>query len=283
MKRILTLATLVFATSCFGQEDCELSYDGNGDGIVSAADLIGLLAEFGSECLPDTTFDCGETLEYQGYEYATVLVGEQCWFAENLRAGSYSNGETISTNLTDEEWSNTVQGACSVFGSAGSVCNSYEVDGVDACVSNENLEAYGQLYNWHAVADERGLCPVNWHVPTELDWQDLELELGMDPSELELIAWRGTDQGIQIKSQQGWFSEGFGTNSSGFTGEPGGRRRGDTGEFDTAGYSGWWWTSSEASDSTAYWRYVDALHDRIWRQQLHNRNGMSIRCIKDSE
>ena len=65
-----------------------MSYDGNGDGNVSAADLIGLLAEFGSECLPDTTFDCGETLEYQGYDYATVLVGEQCWFAENLRVES---------------------------------------------------------------------------------------------------------------------------------------------------------------------------------------------------
>ena len=60
MKNLLTLVALVFATSCFGQEDCELSYDGNGDGIVSAADLIGLLAEFGSECLQIGRASCRE-------------------------------------------------------------------------------------------------------------------------------------------------------------------------------------------------------------------------------
>ena len=92
-----------------------LTYDGNGDGIVSAADLIGLLAEFGSECLPDTTFDCGETLEYQGYEYATVPIGEQCWFAENLRVESYQNGDSIPTNLSNSEWENTPFGALAVY------------------------------------------------------------------------------------------------------------------------------------------------------------------------
>ena len=44
--------------------------------------------EFGA----DTTFSytcaplCGEPVSYQGYDYATVLIGDQCWFAENLRS-----------------------------------------------------------------------------------------------------------------------------------------------------------------------------------------------------
>ena len=31
---------------------------------------------------------CGDPLEYQGYDYATVQI--QCWFAENLRAENYT-------------------------------------------------------------------------------------------------------------------------------------------------------------------------------------------------
>ena len=30
--------------------------------------------------------DCGYSVTYQGYDYATVLIGGQCWFAENLRS-----------------------------------------------------------------------------------------------------------------------------------------------------------------------------------------------------
>ena len=149
-----------------------MSYDGNGDGIVSAADLIGLLAEFGSECLPDTTFDCGETLEYQGYEYATVLVGEQCWFAENLRVDSYSNGETIQFP-TDE--SNTVSN--SEWGSAG---------------RTPHLELWRCMWRMLSISKPMAsfttgtLSPTSvasaqtdWHVSTDEEWITMEMTLGM--------------------------------------------------------------------------------------------------------
>ena len=45
---------------------------------------------------------------------------------------------------------------------------------------------YGQLYNWYAVDDERGLCPSGWHVPSDEDWQDLEVFLGMSRADVSL-------------------------------------------------------------------------------------------------
>ena len=40
------------------------------------------------------------TLCYQGYDYATVLIGDQCWFAENLRSENYENGDAIPAGLS---------------------------------------------------------------------------------------------------------------------------------------------------------------------------------------
>ena len=77
---------------------CDLVYDGNGNGIVGAGDLLGLLTEYGSECIPETAFTCGDPVSYQGYDYQTVQIGEQCWFAENLRS-DYQDGDVIPSNL----------------------------------------------------------------------------------------------------------------------------------------------------------------------------------------
>ena len=53
------------------------------DGCVSMVDLLDLLTVFGT--CNETSWECGDPLEYQGYDYETVQIGEQCWFAENAR------------------------------------------------------------------------------------------------------------------------------------------------------------------------------------------------------
>ena len=109
-------------------------------------------------------------MNYHGYDYATVQIGEQCWFAENLRGESYSDGEAIPTDLSDSEWAGTAEGAVSVY------------DGDMA-----NLSAYGRLYNWYAVEDSRGLCPSGWHIPSDGEFIMLELELGMSEDETQWV------------------------------------------------------------------------------------------------
>ena len=152
----------------------------------------------------DTTFmytcepnlhECGTPMSYQGYDYTTVLIGNQCWFAENLRNLNYLNGDSIPAGLSGSDWLSTSSGAVSVYGEDAS-CQDLSPD-IDACDPTQSLNEYGRLYNWYAVDDARGLCPSGWHVPTDGEWMTLEIALGMDATDASGTGWRGTDQGNQ--------------------------------------------------------------------------------------
>ncbi|MDA8772130.1 fibrobacter succinogenes major paralogous domain-containing protein [Flavobacteriales bacterium] len=227
---------------------------------------------------PDACSDVS-AVNFDGYTYDLVAIGDQCWFAENLRTEYYANGDAIPANLTDSEWSSTTSGAVSVFGEDAG-CVDYSPDG-DACDPSWSLNEYGRLYNWYAVDDERGLCPTGWHVPTDGEWMTLEMELGMSESDANSATWRGTDQGTQMKTTYGWYSGGNGTNSSGFSGLPGGWRY-EGGSFFDAGGSGYWWSSSP-SGSFAWGRDLNHSSPEVYRYVDWLRDGFSVRCLKDAE
>lgn len=228
----------------------------------------------------DTTFsftcapffgDCGDPVSYQGYDYETVLIGEQCWFAENLRSQNYENGDAIPAGLSDSEWSSTTSGAVAVYGE-DEECDNDSPD-IDACDPAQSLEEYGCLYNWYAVDDARGLCPSGWHVPTDGEWTVMTDELGG-----ESIA------GGQMKTTYGWVNGGNGTNSSGFSGLPGGNRNGGNGVFYSAGDDGSWWSSSPFNyDWSARRRIIFAINENVYSYVENSRSGLSVRCIKDIE
>ena len=117
--------------------------------------------------------ECGgvSTVTYDGYTYDLVAIGDQCWFAENLRTEHYANGDAIPGELSDGEWSSTTAGAQAIYNNDAS-----------------NLADYGRLYNWYAVDDARGLCPSGWHVPTDGEYMTLEMELGMSESSERRLA-----------------------------------------------------------------------------------------------
>ena len=50
-----------------------------------AVGLWHLLAICNGTADDNSTWTCGDPLTYWDYDYATVLIGDQCWFAENLR------------------------------------------------------------------------------------------------------------------------------------------------------------------------------------------------------
>lgn len=255
--------TANYPGECIYLESCPGDY--SDDGVVDITDLLDFFQLYGGECeLVDEIWSCGTPLGYQGYDYSTVQIGGQCWFSENLRSEDYRNGETISAGLSADEWGNSPTGAVASFQE-----------------SVDSLEVYGRLYNWFAVVDSRGLCPSNWHVATDDEWKELEMSLGMSPEDTDGTYWRGSDQGTQLKSSNGWREDGDGTNTSGFSALPGGFRTAE-GEFiDTYG-NGYWWSSS-ASNSNAWSRHLDWVDSRVYRL-LHSQNrGYSVRCLKDSE
>ena len=260
--------------------------DTNFDGCVGMTDLLDLLSFFGT-CAEENSeagngeWSCGYPVHYHGYDYQTVLIGEQCWFAENLRSESYENGDPLSSNLTDFDWNNTTSGAVAIYGEGDSDCSESSPDG-DACNEAWSLGQYGRLYNWYAVDDSRGLCPSGWHVPSDDEWMTMEMALGMSEADANNTDWRGTDQGIQIKADHGWDADGHGTNSSGFSGMPNGFRS-FLGFFGGSGSTAYLWSSSSANTSLAWSRYLSQGIGEINRSPYHQREGFSVRCLKDSE
>jgi uncharacterized protein (TIGR02145 family) len=221
------------------------------DGCVGMTDLLNLLSVFGT-CV-EVPWACGDLLEYQGYDYETVQIGEQCWFAENLRSESYENGDAIPTGLSDSEWSSTSLGAMAVYGESAA-----------------NLETYGRLYNWWVVNDARGLCPSGWHVPTNGEWSVMIDFLGG-----QSVA------GTQMKTTFGWNNDENGTNLSGFSGLPGGYRN-VYGYSLYAGANGYWWSSSP-NGSSAWLRFLGYNHGNVYSGSYVQRCGLSVRCVRDSE
>lgn len=73
----------------------------------------------------------------------------------------YRDGSSIPEITNDNVWGNlTSDGMCA-----------YEHDA-------ENVLIYGILYNWFAVTDERGICPLGWHVPSDDEYVALLIYLG---------------------------------------------------------------------------------------------------------
>jgi uncharacterized protein (TIGR02145 family) len=109
----------------------------------------------------------------------------------------------------------------------------------------------------------------------------MEMALGMSESDANSTGWRGTDQGTQIKTTYGWYNGDNGTNSSGFSGLPGGYRKGN-GDFRSAGWNGLWWSSSPVG-SYASSRTLGSDHESVSRDYYGRGYGFSVRCVLDPE
>ena len=209
-----------------------------------------------------------------------MQIGEQCWFAENLRAEQYLNGDLISSDLGSSEWGAVSDGATATYGSSDD-CTATSAF-FDACDPVLALEEYGRLYNGHAIIDSRGVCPVGWGVPSDDEWMELELTLGLSLAQASQTGDRGSDEGGMLKSSYGWLNDSYGSNSSGFNGKSSGRRF-DSGEFLLAGENCYWWASSANSSETLWARRLNYENDKIGRyaEGYNFQEGLSIRCIKD--
>jgi uncharacterized protein (TIGR02145 family) len=212
---------------------------------------------------------CGgqSTVTFDGHTYNLVGIGEQCWFKENLRSDNYRNGDPIPGDLTSAVWSSTSSGAQAIYAN-----------------DPANLNYYGRLYNWYAVIDERGLCPQGFHVPSDEEWLTIELELGMESTELNSWDWRGTEQGTMLKSSNSDSPPWNGTNSSGLGVLPGGGRiywgQFGYGYIGVLGDYGYYWTTS-LNPPYAIFRTFRSDEARIHRSYTPLEDGFSVRCVAD--
>jgi uncharacterized protein (TIGR02145 family) len=208
---------------------------------------------------PDLTY--GTMTDQEGNVYKTIIIGTQEWMAENLNTSIYRNGDAIPTNLNDSEWSATTNGAWAY----------YNNDPSYAC-------PYGKLYNWYTCVDARGLCPVGWHVPSYEEWTVLTDYLGGSSVAGGKMKGTGTLEGATGL----WYSPNEGaTNSSGFSGAPGGGRSFNGVIYGLNGSYGNWWSSSEFDTDSAWHCYLGNGSYLAGRTNGYKRIGYSLRCLRD--
>ena len=214
--------------------------------------------------------------DVDGNVYDAILIGEQCWMAENLKTTQYSNGLPIDFPAdSDADWNNNLTGAYSW----------YLKD-----PGNKNL--YGALYNWHAVNSNYGLCPSGWHVPGDEEWDQLISFIVTNVSDIthensgsKLKSCRQEDspfgEGCNTTVHPRWDRSSIhhGSDEFGFSAFAGGIRVPD-GSFYMIGERGKFWSSDGDSDLTAWNRVLSVHHSGVDRESNQKTSGFSIRCVR---
>ncbi|MBN2776120.1 MAG: hypothetical protein JXR36_00665, partial [Bacteroidales bacterium] len=186
--------------------------------------------------------------DIDGNTYSIVKIGDQTWMGENLRVTHSPNGSAIESYVYNND--------------------------------TANEQKYGRLYTWDVAmngsAEEKaqGICPCGWHIPTDDEFKQLEMYLGMSQSMADLAnTWRGSPVGTRLKAG----------GDSGYNAQMGGRMV-YNGSF---GYLGQWeymWTSTEYSSTAAWRRCLANVYSSVGRYNSFTKSyGFSVRCIKDED
>ncbi|MCK4665089.1 MAG: hypothetical protein KAT68_19630, partial [Bacteroidales bacterium] len=158
--------------------------------------------------------------------------------------------------------------------------------------NESNCDEYGGLYQWYEmikyihvpIQGTQGICPDGWHIPTDSEWKILEgivdSQYGVGDPEWDGLGARGFDAGLNLKSTNGWYGGGNGTDLYGFTVFPVGYRN-VSGYFDLFSRVSSFWTSSNISGSDMWDRELTYNTDGVIRCNVNKTNGLSVRCLKD--
>ena len=203
-----------------------------------------------------TTADCVSDVEFDNYTYPVVAIGNQCWFAENLRSTVYQDGTLIPEEAASD-FPNLSTPAQTSYNNSTSTFN-----------------AQGRHYNGHAAVstDHGGLCPSGWHVPTELEWMELESFL--------VASGTGKRMGQALKATSGWAQGGNGNDTYGFNASGSGHIWPDGGTY-SLNYYGHYHSSTLTDAGNVMVRGFGFDSDQMAREAYWPVTGCSVRCIAD--
>ena len=201
--------------------------------------------------------------------YNTILIGDQCWMAENLSVGSI-----INSNYEQQSNNGVIEKFC------------YD--------NNEQycVEYYGGLYQWEEAMDydfvepAQGICPDGWHIPSDAEWTVLTDYLG------GVLTAGGKMKTIPTTETGGlWLPPNTGaTNESEFSGLPGGQSQVIEGgasvpvgnSFMYQNSAGFFWSSTiSPTPSLIRSRVLSYDSEGVTRMSFLETKGFSVRCLKD--
>lgn len=207
-----------------------------------------------SSCTRTETQDPTSVTDIDGNVYPVIRVGNALWMGENLRTTRYNDGTAISTGLSAADWTANTSGAYILY---------------DNDPANNTI--YGKLYTWHAVSTDK-LAPEGWHVATSADYDNLVAALG-----------GGSVAGGKAKSTSSlWNSPNVGaTNSSGYSGLPGGKASYLGAGFTEQGAAGYWWCRDERNSGQADYTVLNDSFESFNGNAANKTFGFSVRCVRN--
>jgi uncharacterized protein (TIGR02145 family) len=132
---------------------------------------------------------------------------------------------------------------------------------------DDYVQKYGYLYDWQLA---NKVCPQDWHLPVEDDWNRLTTYLG----------GKNTAGGkMKLKEKTIWKDPNrLASNSSNFSAYPSGVFI--EGEFQFLNEAAYFW-SSEAECTSAYTMFLSFMAGYADKKTLVKTDKASVRCIKD--
>lgn len=192
--------------------------------------------------------------DIDGNLYDTITIGTQVWMTSNLKTTRYRNGNLIDES--SDPWETTISGATANY-------------------NNDSLQSitYGKLYNYHAIIDGRGVCPLGWKVPTYNDLIVLRDYLGGANLAGGKLKVAGTTYWV--------FPNTDATNQSGFTALPGGYKN-QNGSYNGLWVDGYWWTTAtNVGNTEAYLMKLSYNSGSLNITTIPFNSGLSVRCLKN--
>lgn len=177
--------------------------------------------------------------ERDGHVYKWVEIGEQIWMTENLSCETNKGCWTYDNNY-------------------------------------ENLKKLGYLYNWAAA---QNVCPVGWHIPSDIEWIQLFNYLGGDRVAGGKLKKTGTNF---------WKSPNLGaSNSSRFSALPAGVNAIDffsgINVFSNIGEYTWYWSCTEYNKVSMLVVVLSYDNEGVGHSFAYGKEkGISVRCLKNS-
>ena len=138
---------------------------------------------------------------------------------------------------------------------------------------SRNCKRLGRLYTW---AEARSVCPDGWRLPTKSDFAQLLTQ---------------PNAGVALKSRDGWFKKGNGSDDFGFNALPAGYRGAvlktddgtvTGGKFDGIGGYAYFWSADEDAEnpeSNAFYLFLSFSSDAASLNAFAKADYRSVRCV----
>ena len=164
------------------------------------------------------------------------------------------------------------------YGNLEWLCENYRRQTGDAVFAEDEVEGvdvvstYGYLYSFE---DACSLNVDGWRLPSDEDWKNLEMCLGMSEAEVDQTGWRGQHVGTLL--MQDATGTGLGLVCGGYFHDIGGY---GTRRFMVDGI---YWTSTpdESQEGYGWCRMISYNREQVRRETMIADRYMSVRLVRD--